>query len=63
MIMHIPNSPDKWIKLDNGFLFRIWDNKLYRKEINKAYYGGYQIKWISLLTNRGLKVASEWVNL
>lgn len=53
-------SETEWTKKNETFSFRVWNGYLFRKEINKAFFGGYQIKKI-MLAGRGLAVAKEWL--
>jgi hypothetical protein len=35
--------------------------RLYRRDKHPAYFGGYQIRYVALNSERGRKVAHEWL--
>ena len=53
----IIEAADKWTKASDNLNFRIWKGRIWRQELNPAFYGGNQIKHISLDT----KLGKEWV--
>lgn len=49
----------EWTAQTAVIAYRVWNGRLYRREINEAYFGGHQIKSIAL----GWRIAAEWLNL
>jgi hypothetical protein len=55
-------APDNWTeKPGTLFSFRVWEGRLWRKEVSACFFGGYQIKYIPLF-GRGLRIAAEWLS-
>lgn len=58
-------SPDKWSQSETHpeYYFRIANHlrqvMLFRKEVNEAYYGGYQIKYVPVES----KLGHEWIDV
>ena len=42
--MDIVTAKDQWTAITPTLHARIWNGRVWRKEINPAYYGGSQIK-------------------
>lgn len=55
--MRIAESLDQWTPVSETIHARIWDGKVWRKDFNEAYYGGYQIKFC-LVDSR---IGREWL--
>jgi len=58
---NIIRAKDRWTKRGK-YYFRIWDNKLWRKEMSPDFYAGYEINYAPLDSERTFKVANEWLN-
>jgi hypothetical protein len=54
----VVQAPDQWTEKDTVYSFRVWRDRLYRKELGEAFYGGYQIKYVSLANTR---LVAEWL--
>jgi len=55
----VAESASTWTPRCKRYSFRVWNNSLWRKETDAAYYGGYQIKYVSLQNTR---LVNEWLN-
>jgi hypothetical protein len=51
-------APDQWTKKDSVYSFRVWRDRLWRREEGEMFFGGYQIKYVSLHNTR---LVEEWL--
>jgi hypothetical protein len=55
----VPVAESEWLAKDAVFSFRVWRDRLYRKELGGLYFGGYQIKYVSLAN---VRLVEEWLH-
>ncbi len=55
----VPVAADQWLETPGSpYAFRVWRNRLYRREMGELYFGGYQIKYVSLAN---VRLVAEWL--
>jgi hypothetical protein len=55
--MMIVTSETQWTPITSTIHARIWNGRVWRKELSPAYFGGYQIKSVGMDT----KLGREWL--